>query len=542
MISPNSYAAQGKPLPAPRDGAMDVPVAARSRVSLHAEPANLSSHATVRTVTDAVRAAEGGHTRDLFALYRDSVLGGSHVQSEFNKRLLAVVSETPSILPVDKKNPADVEAAECVRQAIEDCENFNSGCIHLLSSCLWPVAVVEKVFRPAAELTRSSKVKLLYTLRRLEPVNPTLLCFMEASDVDPNQWERDLRIYPTDERGQIAWNHQSAYWLEPVRHIVHRGHLLAGMKDCFGGPARAVMGWWLLATLARDWFARAIERYGSPFPVAKTNAEDSAAVSFLRSALSLSTKLGGLVVDNETEVELVQAMTGDLAGGYETFLSTCNKEISKLIVGQTTSADAQATGLGSGVAKAQGQVREDISRFDRTTLAATLREQLFKPLLVVNGFKGSPPNIVWGGLDPDEAKALGALLVDLKNASLRPTDEAIPAISERVGIDLERMEAPEPQPGFGGFGGGLPALHALSANAGQTHPSDKVAREKAAALARAFRGELAAVPIILSASASPDEFLANLQRYFATWKPTKVAAVAEEALQLCAAAGAAEVP
>src|SRR5258705_11324000 len=66
----NSYAAQGKQLPVPKtDG--ELPTEKRARLSLRYEPPNMSSSATVGTVQSALRSAEAGDTRQLFALYRD---------------------------------------------------------------------------------------------------------------------------------------------------------------------------------------------------------------------------------------------------------------------------------------------------------------------------------------------------------------------------------------------------------------------------------------------------------------------------------------
>lgn len=530
----------------PTPTALGAPPTTRpSAVNLGSEPLNVSRNATAQTVQQAISSAETGYTRDLFCFYRDTLLGHSHIQAEFSKRIMAVLSAQPSILPVDKENVDDVAAAALIQQAIDDCENFTLGCSHLLSGFFYPVSVVAKVFRPASELLaeRTPAVPLTWTLRCLDPVNPALLCFQQSHQATVQaEWEPEMRLHTVAADGSVSWSVAEAQPLRPMEHIVHRGHVLSMAKDTFGGPARAVLGWYLLSILGRDWFGRAMERYGAPFPVAKTNTENTAAVAFLRSALSLSTKLGGLVVDESTEVELLDCAKGDMAGAYEKFIGLCHREISKLIVGQTSSSEAQSVGLnGGGIAKAQREVREDLERFDRMCLAATLKEQLFKPLLRLNGAKGRVPNIVWGGLDADAAQSLGALLASMKNGGLQPADEALPGISERVGFKVERMAAPAP----GAFPGGNPlGLNALSAVLPDwTAPaSDRVAREKAAALAAAFRGELAPVPVILRASASPEEFFTNLQRFFAGWKPAKTVAVAEEALQLCAAAGGSKLP
>src|SRR5512145_2392848 len=84
-----------------------LPFTRQSSVALRAEPPNATRGATVESVQSALRAAEAGETRLLFALYRDLVLSGSHVQAEFNKRKLAVLAQPHAILPADKEQPED---------------------------------------------------------------------------------------------------------------------------------------------------------------------------------------------------------------------------------------------------------------------------------------------------------------------------------------------------------------------------------------------------------------------------------------------------
>ena len=61
---------------------------------------------------------------------------------------------------------------------------------------------------------------------------------------------------------------------------------------------------------------------------------------------------------------------------------------SKCILGQTLSAEAQATGMGSGVADLHNAVRHDILKSDARKLASTLTRDLVYPLLAINGRGG----------------------------------------------------------------------------------------------------------------------------------------------------------
>lgn len=536
-MSPNSYAAQNLPLPPPRDEAVtEIPTKAKGAMAARYEPPNMSHRAIVATVQGFIRSAEAGNTRDLFALYRDEILSGSHVQSEFSKRKMPVLSEPHALQPADPENPQDVRASDAVRWMIDECENWLDALTFLSDSTLWPVSVGEKLFAPAPP----NELGLRWKLRRIEPINYTLLCLNPFYMSTPEEkWEKDLRIFPVDDEGNIIRDTELAYWLEPIRHVVHRGHLLVGTPDRFGGPMRAVLFWWLLSNLLRDLIGRNMERYGAPFPVIKTDLKEDERVAQLRQALALSVKIGGLVVSEETEVQLIEAAKGDMAGAYETCLNICNREISKVILGQTLSGTADPGGLGSGNADLHGDVREDVKRFDRRKLSETLRQQVFTWFLRINGIQGAPPHIVWGGLSPADAKAQADVLVSLSQASLEPTDEAIPTISERVGFEVQRKAAPAPGP-FGGSPVKPFGIQTFSAH--MTHPSDLFAAEGAAALAMAFKMDFEEVKVMALSASSPAEFLLKLQRSLPHVPPARILRAAEPILQKCAAAGAAAVP
>ena len=85
--------------------------ARRARFTYTQEPTSVMTSITVSTVSSALRLAEQGETRDLFAIYRDMCAGGSHLQSELNKRKMAVVGQPLNLLPYDKEEPEDVRAA-----------------------------------------------------------------------------------------------------------------------------------------------------------------------------------------------------------------------------------------------------------------------------------------------------------------------------------------------------------------------------------------------------------------------------------------------
>lgn len=464
----------------------------------------------------ALRAAEGADVRQLFAIYRDTVLSDSHVQTEFVKRKLAVLGDTMSVLPPDKAKPDDAAAANEVRGQIEDLNGWLPALAHLQDSILWPVSVVEKIYRPRAGG---------FVLDALLPVPHELLDFSTGR----------LRILPTDERGWPRYN--QGVEPDPRRYIVHRNHLLS-TPDHWGGPMRCILFWWLLGAMDRDWWARFLDRYGAPFLVGKYDSSDDASRSLLERAFSAAVRIGGLVVSRDTTVELQQAAAATSGDAFERFFTLSRREISKLIVGQTLSAEAQSTGLGSGVANAQAGVRDDYRQFDAKTLAGTLRDQLFRQICEINGLRGGVPRVSWGGVSVAESKATGELLQSLAQAGLRVAAEGLPQLSDKLGLPIERAAGEGQAPKLP-----IAALMALAAA-----PSDRarlgdealdaVSREGAAGLARAFREDLAPIRRMILQSTGAADLEERMRDFMATTTPAAARHV-EEALVALAANGAA---
>lgn len=473
------------------------------------EPPAVAPFLDVDRVARIFAMAEGGATEELFTLYRDMMVSDSHAQSEWGKRKLAVIGKPASVIPFDEKDAADVAAAEFVRQQVETCGNWLFANGHLLDATLYPVAVCEKVFEPTDAGFR---------LREMAPVPHRLLDFSQGS----------LRIRMVDARGYVTSETAAP---DPARYVVHRGHLLSA-PDHFGGPMRSIVLWWLLGMMDRGWWARFLDRFGAPFLVGKYDQADDASRRILERAFDLATKIGGLVVSRETEVEIKQAIAGDTGGGYEKFLTLCQREKSKLIIGQTLSAEAQSTGLGSGVASAHEAVRDDIREFDAMMLSGTLRMQVFTHLLEINRLPGRPPTIMFGGESSKDAGLTGALLQSLAQAGLRIADDGLPVLSKKLGFPVERAPAAP--------AAALPFVVPMAAGHGAAAPDlDAAASAGAADLAAAFRGDLAPVAQIIRESRTARECEERLRTFTAGWSPRRSAAVLEEALTAYAANGVA---
>jgi len=471
-------------------------------------PTTIATSMSPDAVQQIFASAQTGSVRDLFTLYRDILIADSHSQTQFNTRKIAVLGDVLSIQPEDKKVAADVQAADFIRSAIADVPGWIRACSYLLHSTLWPVAILEKVFAPSPTG---------YRLARLVPVPYELLDYSMGY----------LRIWYTHpELGTLLG---TAHVPSEDRYVIHRGHLLE-IPDNWGGPMRSIVFWWLLGAMDRDWWSQFLDKYGAPFLVGKYDQGDDTSRSVLERAFRMAVKLGGLVVSRETEVELKQASATDSGEAYEKFLSICQREKSKLILGQTLSADAQATGMGSGVADQQEGVRQDIRQFDAMSLGLTLRDQVAVQLLRINGIPGRV-KFVWGGESTAEQANTGTLLKGLFQSGIELTDEGITSLGERLGLPLRRAAAKAPMPLSRGI---LPLATTFDAEVAV----DDIARAGSAELVRAFRGSLAPVRRLIALSRSPEELERSLRQFYPDYPVDRQARLIEEALIAYTANGA----
>jgi phage gp29-like protein len=430
--------------------------------------------------------ARAGNTQRLFAVYRDLILANAHAQAEFNTRKLAVVGEHPQFQPDDKTEPASVAAAKLVESIWYEYPGGRAAITHLLDAALWPVSLVEKTFRPA------DRGPARFVLRELAPVPYHLLDYTEGR----------LRIRDVSPQGHLLGTYHEP---DPRRYIVHRGHLLSSIPDNYGGPMRAALFWWLFATMDRDWWVRFLERFGAPFIVGKYDPTDDGARALLRNAFSAATRLFGLTVSRDTEIEVHSVSAGQHSDAFEKFHDTAKRELSKLILGQTMTSEAQAGGLGGTQAQVHDAVRGDIRKFDALALSDTLRHQLFRQILDINGYAGvAAPSVSWGS-DPVDAKALAETLKTLGDAGLRPAAEALPDLSLDLGFFVERVaaQAPPSMPGlFDAFAAAVSRGPSTGAQAADELAA-AVARDLSATARRRIRQALAK-------SRSPEEFEALL--------------------------------
>lgn len=332
-------------------------------------PQNLAYLMDAARIRAAVDNAESGRVDDLWSLFQGVLAGDSWIQGLLATRKLSVLNDVIRVEPTDPKAADDVVAAADVQSAILGVPDFRRVFLsHLLDSVVLPVSVSEKIYLPDQQTPGR------FRLHRLVAVPHFLEDFRTGT----------IMLRRQDERGAAI---DDVYPIDPRRHVVHRGNLL-NAPDNWGGPMRSLLVLWLVRTCNREWWARNAERWGMPFPVGKYPAGDTTAKASLQNAFSNALRIGGMVVSDQTTIDLIEA-SGSSNDAFERLQKWAERQIQIAIVGQDLSSSSAPTGMNSGVATLQGQVRDDMTAFDSQMIGQTLTDHLAKPHLAINGLRGS---------------------------------------------------------------------------------------------------------------------------------------------------------
>lgn len=170
--------------------------------------------------------------------------------------------------------------------------------------------------------------------------------------------------------------------MHPLKYIIHEPHLISGLPIVTGLAFPALFYWMLKNYDVTSW-AAFIDRYGYPIRLGKYGSkatEDD--IKTLKRAVAAIGSDFGAVIPESAVLEIVQASaTAETSGAYKDMAVWVDKQISKLVLGQTMTTD-------EGSSRAQSQtheeVRDDIADADLAQVMDTLNSQLVMPYVHFN--------------------------------------------------------------------------------------------------------------------------------------------------------------
>lgn len=190
-----------------------------------------------------------------------------------------------------------------------------------------------------------------------------------------------------------------------IRHV----HQAKSGLPVRGGIARAVAWGWMFKNYAiKDWVGF-LEMYGQPLRVGRfdTGASDGDIRKLMRAVSQIGTDAAA-VYPRTMDIEFIDGKAGTAPNElWRSFAEYIDDQVSKVVVGQTSSSDAKASGIGSGQSDLHGEVRDDIARADGKLLAATLNRDVLRPIIDRNfGPQAKYPRIKIGKKDQVDVAAM----------------------------------------------------------------------------------------------------------------------------------------
>lgn len=153
----------------------------------------------------------------------------------------------------------------------------------------------------------------------------------------------------------------------------------------------------------------------------------------------MGTDAAGIIPDG-TSIEFVStdAAKGSANGIYETMARYCDEQISKAVLGQTLTSDSGGGSFAQ--SKTHNDVRHDLTVADCKALAATLRDDLIRPLVLFNfGADAAErlPQLVFDCAESEDLTALAGILNTLSGMG-------VPLPLSHI---YKKFSIPEPEPG-----------------------------------------------------------------------------------------------
>lgn len=306
-----------------------------------------------------LRDADLGNIVAQHELFDDMLDRDAHLRCEYEKRVGAVVGLDWSIEPPPGATASEKAAAqwveETLRHAVDDLEDCLGAMMEAPGHGFSPVEL-EWVLVDGMRLPRFHPRP--QTWFRLDPMR------------------RELRLDDGSGQGAVP---------VPFGWIVH--HARKAKTGYLGraGLFRAVLWPFLYKAYSIGDFAEFLEVYGLPFIVGKyspgANADEKA--SLLRAVSALGRDARAIMPDGMA-IELQKVTAGGDGSHHLSMVGWADGAQSKAILGQVLSAEAKATGMGSGVADLHAEVRQDILAADARQMAGTLTRDLIYPLIALN--------------------------------------------------------------------------------------------------------------------------------------------------------------
>lgn len=324
--------------------------------------------------------------------------------------------------------------------------------------------------------------------------------------------------------------------LEPWKFVRLSIKAKSGLPVRSGIARVATWGWMFKAFTLRDWAIFA-QTFGQPVRVGKFHpgATSDDKRTLFRAVANIAGDCAA-IIPMGMELEFIESKNvGAGSDLYEKRADWLDRQISKAVLGQTTTTDAISGG--HAVSQEHRQVQEDIETADCKALAAALNRDLIRPWMDLEFGPGGPyPRLVIARPKKEDLALLADAIPKLVGVGMR-----IQASEIRDKFSLsdpdegaEILSVPVPPPVET-----APALQSQQARA--AYPGDIVGDRLTTATAPEMGELLAQIETMLDRASGLDEFKAMLTSAYPDLDVSSLAAKLGEGLIAARAAGMADV-
>jgi len=232
--------------------------------------------------------------------------------------------------------------------------------------------------------------------------------------------------------------------LKPFGWIFHVSKSKSGLPIRGGLARNAAWAFLFKSFTMKDW-AIFSEAYGQPLRLGKygPGATEKDKEVLLEAVASMGSDYAA-IVPVSMAIDLVEAKISGTHELYERRADWLDRQVSKLVLGQTSTTDAQKGSYAVG--KVHDGVRDDIEKADAKALAATLKRDLVKPMVDLNfGPQPRYPLLKIGRPDEVDVKTLVDNVAKLVPLGLKV---GMATMRDRIGLpdpdaDEELLGAPK---------------------------------------------------------------------------------------------------
>lgn len=407
-----ALAEEGLPLPQPTgDSAESMPVGGGRLVIPHQATFSQITNLLARTYRWTFDEALKSSSVNALAIRRDPV-----IMDALRARQIPVAQLSWHLEAQDDTDPAQVEAVKGITADIEAIPNFQQYRMHLQEAVWYGRYGVQGAFA-----WDFSTGKRRMRCRLYRPINGDKLVFRFSGQIgvlihstfkDDNTSITDrgrAHFFTPEEREQVVVHKH-----EPEDADFWEGDMAGAI---FGVGIRSRIYWlWWLRSQVTAFLMDYLERVGAGgFTVYYYEAGSTTSLEEVKAAAEEQHRNNTILFpryrDGSTGGPGVERVEASQAGA--SLLSTLITEyfdniIRRFILGQTLSSEAEATGMGSGVADLQADTLSKIIKYDAVNLQETLTQDLVAVLCKYN-HPGTPcPRFVFDVDKPNAAETLEA--------------------------------------------------------------------------------------------------------------------------------------